>query len=441
MTQVPWGARLSVYPPHRAAFLLLLLVTQACTETTRESTAGDSVPVASETVARHSQTAASATSVATADSTTTSTTESTAESTAADSAVAQPTSSPALPTLSATPTSLNEVERRFAPDSFWTAVWRRGGKAEPDMVIEPREMTLVGGVLVVLDPGSREVHAFDARTGATRWQLKSSGSGPGELRAPSGLAASPAGHVLVADNANARLNRFAQNGQWLGSVPLTDAFSIEGICPYPDGQSIIKLRGGENAILRFANDGALISRSSVPWSARDEEMTHWAAVAGPTSSGLCILARRYASTWATYSPTRGAQTHHYVERTRAPRVEVTERKATDHASSKRVERTVQTDSDPSAISAFVVGDTVIVRFAGTTRLQLFLLDYYHAPSGRYLFSKRLPMLLTGFAVGNDGIVYGSYITENYSGVVALRPRTTPPPPRPDTPAPPPAPRP
>src|SRR5690606_27457668 len=78
--------------------------------------------------------------------------------------------------------------RRFAADSFWVSAWQRGYAKESDLVVEPRELAIVGNRLVVLDAGTREVLVLDGTNGNLLRRLEARGSGPGEFKRPTSLA-------------------------------------------------------------------------------------------------------------------------------------------------------------------------------------------------------------------------------------------------------------
>lgn len=75
-----------------------------------------------------------------------------------------------------------------------------------------------GGVLYVLDPQVPVVRSYDS-AGTYLGDIGRAGEGPGEYRAPDGLAILPGGRLLVRDPRNMRINVYAPDGASAGSWP------------------------------------------------------------------------------------------------------------------------------------------------------------------------------------------------------------------------------
>ncbi|TLM76531.1 MAG: hypothetical protein FDZ70_06490, partial [Actinobacteria bacterium] len=86
----------------------------------------------------------------------------------------------------------------------------------------PRGVVVYQGRLLVADYGNDRVQAFDATTGAFITKFGTSGSGPGQLDGPVGLAVDAAGRVYVADSLNNRIQVFFAD--WVS--PVTTATGV-----------------------------------------------------------------------------------------------------------------------------------------------------------------------------------------------------------------------
>ena len=76
------------------------------------------------------------------------------------------------------------------------------------------------GTTYVVDRDEPRVRVFDS-TGALIRAFGRTGSGPGELQVPVGIAVAPGGSMQIPDLRNARLTRFTPTGEPVATVPLT----------------------------------------------------------------------------------------------------------------------------------------------------------------------------------------------------------------------------
>lgn len=325
--------------------------------------------------------------------------------------------------------------RTFAADSFWIRTWMRGGSKEEDLLTESRQVIAVGGLVLVLDEGTRELLGFDATTGRSRFSLKARGEGPGEFRRPARIAPTQSGFAVL-DHATARITAFDTVGRMQWDAPVTSVFETEGLCLLPSGQILSKLEGAVGSILRSDSAGRAIGRSSLEAGADPKAGYGWSGiVTGPDAHGNCIVARRYGSEWYVVTPAGAVMKHQYVVHSAEAVVNVTVKPGEREGTRQMVRRSQTVESDPSVMDAMVLGDTLIVRAGGAGRDQLVLLDYYHIRSGRYLYSRRLPGITNAITVGSNGAFFALIIGQEYSTIYALRTSRTPPPKAPRNPQP------
>lgn len=83
----------------------------------------------------------------------------------------------------------------------------------------PRAVAVSNGEIYVTDTGNERVQVF-ASDGTFLRTFGGTGSEPGKLREPSGIAIGPDGNVYVADSANARISVFSKNGDFVRVMPV-----------------------------------------------------------------------------------------------------------------------------------------------------------------------------------------------------------------------------
>ena len=316
-------------------------------------------------------------------------------------------------------------KRTFAADSFWSVQWQRGYKMEPDLVVEPRELIVVGNRLVVLDAGTREVLVMDAVAGKLMKRLEARGNGPGEFKRPASLTALSNGFAILDQSVN-RLSALSLDGKLLWDIQ-SPSFSAAP-CAHSPTRVTWKARGAKNAIIVMDTAGRTLSHASLPWQdIEQQDMGTNAVVAGPTRDGICVFARTHGPGFVIRRSTGSLTNHQYVEATPEPRIEV-KRQNVESSGGQSVVKEIQTfHGVASAMKAMLVHDTLIVQFAGDTQLKYRVLDYYHLPSGRYIHSRKLRAPVVSITAGPNGWFYATEMLEEYSGLTALRPAFTPPP--------------
>ena len=157
----------------------------------------------------------------------------------------------------------SSTTRRFHADSFYIREWVRGGTKDPDLLVEPRGIAITNQVVVVLDAGTREVHAFDVTSGAKRFVLKATGEGPGEFKQPIQVAAT-ARHVGVLDAATSRLTVYSDSGRFLWTTIVPDGPAVEAMCLLPRGRIRVKYLGATRALALIDSSGKTLTRTSLP---------------------------------------------------------------------------------------------------------------------------------------------------------------------------------
>jgi hypothetical protein len=330
----------------------------------------------------------------------------------------------AAPAARATTTSTTLV-RRLRPDSVWRKVWSIAEDESTDRFIEPRSVVATGDLAVVLDDGTREVHALDARTGATRFVLKPTGQGPGEFRRPAKLAATPTGFAVL-DHANARLTAYDRRGKMEWDAILSDVFSIGGLCIGPGPRIVATMDRRDSSIVEFDTTGRRRAMRSIPWQELvrggvDFTYAHSASSASP--SGACVVAPLFGAEWAAIPESGPSRTYRVLDPGPQPVVVVTERVLERTLSKVIVQGNHQSDTPQASRGALVLGDTAIVYAAISKEFPLRMLDYYRLSTGEYLYSRKLPFVANGVTVGRDGTYYLTSIGPTRNVIIALRPAT------------------
>lgn len=313
--------------------------------------------------------------------------------------------------------------RRFRADSFWVRTWLRGGDDEPELFVEPRQLVVAGGMVAILDLGTREIIALKRDSGRTQLTLSARGEGPGEFKRPARLL-----HLGddfgVIDDATARLTMFAANGTRLWDAPMPDANVLEAVCMLPGARVLIKRAGFDKAIRIVDSSGRSIAQQTLPISDPKHpppDFAHTAQLTGPLRDGRCVLTPAFGSTWYVVDASGKLSPHKYIEPGADAFVSVST-KTLEKGMRTEVRRQTQTSTaSPIARGAMYIGDTVIVHAGATKRFPYHLLDYYLLPEGQYVYSRRLPVAFVALTIGPDGTFYGTRIGDETSWVMGFRP--------------------
>ena len=311
--------------------------------------------------------------------------------------------------------------RRFHADSFFIRQWVRGGTKDPDLLVEPRAIALTDHVVVVLDAGTRELHAFDVTSGAKRFVLKSTGEGPGEFKQPMQLAAT-ARHVGVLDAATSRLTVYSDSGRFLWTTLVPDGPAVESMCLLPRGRIRVKYLGATRAIALIDSSGTTLSRTPLPVARARQNAPSFANsafIADACAGESMAVAPYFGGFWYRIASNGAAKRFPYIEAGEEATVTTKQRRLERTAKHVMTQTTMTTEVSPIARGAMQRGDTVIVE-AGATKIHSHqLLDYYRASDGAYLYSRRLPFTPTALAIAPNGRLFAASIGTETSLVVAL----------------------
>jgi uncharacterized protein (TIGR03663 family) len=128
----------------------------------------------------------------------------------------------------------------------------------PGQLLEPRGVASDSrGNLYVADTKNSRIAVFDGN-GAFLRALGSRGNGDGQLNEPCGVAVGPKGEIYVADTWNHRVARFGADGQWLGAwIPDPGFFGPRSVV-LSQG-SLYVADTGNKRIVRFDGEGKVVS--------------------------------------------------------------------------------------------------------------------------------------------------------------------------------------
>lgn len=321
------------------------------------------------------------------------------------------------------PVAFSPSIRRQPSDSLWTRVWIAGADTTAaELFIEPRQLAVTTDLVTVLDLGTREVRALDAKTGATRFVLHPAGDGPGEFRRPAMLATTPTGFAVL-DHANARLSAFDRAGRVRWSTPMRDVFTMNGLCIGTSGRIVSTHTRRDSSVVESDSSGRVRTVRSVPWQqlVRGAAGFAYSHVTSNAASDRCVMAPLFGSEWAVVPIVGAPRRFALLEPGAQPVVTVS-----TTVLERSMTRVVQSENQQSTTAqssrgALLIGDTAIVYAAHTTSSPLLWLDYYLASTGDYLYSRKLPFIVIALAIGGDGTFYATRIGESRSVVIAMRP--------------------
>jgi hypothetical protein len=332
------------------------------------------------------------------------------------------------------PRASTALSRTFRADSFWVHRWVRGGETEEELLIEPRGIAFARGVVTVLDLGTRELHALDAATGKTLFVKQAKGSGPGEFKRPAVLL-QHADHFGVLDHETARLSVFTARGVLAWDAPVERAFDVEALCALPGARVLLKTSGFGQSLVQIDSTGRVLGRYAVPNanpnanpgatpSESAPSFTASAKLTGPILGDHCAIVPIFGANWYTIDARGSVTTHTYVEPGDAPVITVSTTVLEKDGRDEIRRATQTTNTSPIASAALHRGDTLIVIAGKSKRDAGRVLDYYVLPSGRYVYSRRLPMSYTSLTVAPNGVFFGTVIGPDWSAVTAFEPSRT-----------------
>ncbi|WP_373065199.1 6-bladed beta-propeller [Gemmatimonas sp.] len=311
--------------------------------------------------------------------------------------------------------------RQFRTDSFYIREWIRGGVKEPDVLVEPREIAVTQNAVIVLDAGTREVHALDLRNGRTRFVLKATGEGPGEFKRPTHIATTT--HLVgVLDQATSRITVYSDSGRYLWTTTVPDGSSVEAMCMLPRGVLRVKYAGAVSALATIDSTGRILWRSSLPTKPELQKaptFANSAFLADGCAEGVMTVAPSFGASWYRVTMRGATRRFSYVEAGRDAVITL-KKQTVDQTPAAKAERIIQTTGvDAITRGAMQRGDTIIVEAGATKRLPYELIDYYRASDGAYLYSRHLPFTPSALAITPDGQLLAAFIGNETSSIVQL----------------------
>ncbi len=313
------------------------------------------------------------------------------------------------------------VVRQFRTDSFYVREWIRGGAKEPDLLVEPREIAVTQSAVIVLDLGTREVHALDLKSGAKRFVLKATGEGPGEFKRPVHIATTTQ-LVGVLDQATSRISVYSDSGRYLWTTHVPDGPSVEAMCMLSRGLLRVKYFGAVRALATIDSTGRVLSRTSLPVTPELQQaptFANSAFLADGCAAGVMTIAPSFGASWYTVTMSGATKRFAYVEAGRDAVIALKQR-AVDRTRTATANQLTQTTSvDAIARGAMQLGDTIIIEAGATKRLPYELIDYYRASDGGYVYSRHLPFTPSALAITPDGRLVAAFIGNETSSIVQL----------------------
>jgi DNA-binding beta-propeller fold protein YncE len=164
----------------------------------------------------------------------------------------------------------------------------------------PRSVAVFGDEIFVADTGNERIQVFGL-DGAFRRAFGGTGTAPGQLLEPVGIAVGPDGRVYIADSGNARVSIFAADGAPIAQWPVPEWSGQQFFEPYvtvgPDGMVYV---GSPTtaSILVFNPDGVMVNEVIQA----DGEPLQLPAGLGFGPDGVLYIADRGASEIYTLQP-------------------------------------------------------------------------------------------------------------------------------------------
>lgn len=279
---------------------------------------------------------------------------------------------------------------RTVREAGWTTRWQAGGPGQDTVLLFPVGLLTADEEQVyVPDAGGHRVAALRVSDGSLAWTFGRKGSGPGEFLAFLAIELSPSGEIVVADPQNARLTVLGRDGTYRRAIQIRNVSHIESFCPLPDGGFLVSTGSSEpEPLLLISAAGEVKARYPVPWpSLRGEPGIRRQMYAAAAGGNGCVLALKMGMGFGVRTPEGTTRVAPYVESLELPPVRVTEGTG---PSGGRVRSEKIGFRQTGPLAAGVQGDTLVLPFGGRTADASRLVDLYHLPDGRYLFSYRLP---------------------------------------------------
>jgi len=306
-----------------------------------------------------------------------------------------------------------EVSRRVVPIA-WRERWIVGGGESDTTVLMPWYVVGNDERVYVLESQLHRVVALRAKNGAVLWKAGGAGSGPQELRGPTGITMDPHGNVLVMDQGNGRLAVLAPNGTFIAHVPLQELGFPRGLCALRDGSVLVAPIATEHPLVRVSAHGRVVDRYELPWS--DLSDAGSLSIQGDLESdgdGGCIFAMTNGRGFARYRDGR-LTAHDYVEWFDIP---PSKRTGNPYAGGRR-----ETLAEgPRAAQGVGAGaDGIVVGFSGRTNDAGQLIDFYDGNTGAYTHTYRTPRWFQRMSRVGDLYLFVTRV-DGYPALVAAEP--------------------
>ncbi|HEX6911158.1 MAG TPA: hypothetical protein VF142_12220 [Longimicrobium sp.] len=319
------------------------------------------------------------------------------------------------------PRDREPVNERRPTVVAWDTLWVRGGEAD-SLLLMPLDVVADAERGYVLDGGGKRVVALRLADGAVAWKVGGAGAGPQEFAAPTALALTPAGEVLVADHQNARISVIDRSGHVAGHVPFREFTYVQGLCALADGDVLVATMEAERPIVRISREGEVKQRLDLPWPELRNvpPLARQAFLAGTADHRECALALAVGRGLAVYRDGDFQAVTDYVESVAPPQVDVASRRTDGgHTQTTRMRR-------PDIAATDVAADvgTVAVSFQGKSRSAGKIIDHYDLRTGLYLESYEFTRPIQSLArVGNRYLLL--HESAGYPTLVAVVPATSP----------------
>ncbi len=153
------------------------------------------------------------------------------------------------------------TEQRLSSSPAPIAAWGSSG-TQPGMLSQPTGIAVAAdGTVLVADTGNDRVQAF-APTGELLWGFGRTGDGPGEFRRPMDLDLDPSGRIYVAELGGDRVQVFSARGELLRTIrgdgtPAGSFDGAAGVLASPAGDVYVADFYNDR-VVRFAADGRFL---------------------------------------------------------------------------------------------------------------------------------------------------------------------------------------
>ncbi len=299
----------------------------------------------------------------------------------------------------------------------WDTVWQIGGSADT-LLLMPLSVIASDQRVYILDGGAKRVVALRASDGALAWIAGGPGAGPQEFLAPTAIALSASGDVLVADHRTARISYVDSLGKVIRHIRVPQVTYVQSMCPLADGGVVLTTLEQEAPIAHLGADGSLVQRLEFPWPelGNVHAIARQAFFASTDDHQACVLTLAFGRGFALYRDRQFSLTSDYVEPIAVPKVSTTIRETREgKSSSARIDRRIV-----GATDATVYSDTLIVSFEGRSSAAGKIIDQYDLRTGAYLKTYTFDRLVMALARSGDKYLFLHYAA-GYPTLVAVVP--------------------